>query len=606
MDFHKEGCKSYLQVNCNLSGNEFGYEPSFQCKGSKADVKDIWNLINYDDRIYSDGDNWNFLDSFFKDWAIDKMRKTGRSQQTFKVPVGKLYFFETMLIGEHGNYQAEPFQTIWLLTPSNKKCVTSTRRGTKTTTLCQAEPLYDAVMNKGYPTVIITQGWETAQKHLEAIKMWCDNNKRLEIWAGGRREPWSKTEMWFKNRSYLKAFTGSSTDKLRGLTPAPRRIVRDELAFHDSDSPEAVIIKMGTGSSQDDIVTSTPIAGDNMFSRVQINRAYDHFFMPLYCPKGYERYHCDATCKYFNWHGLDDDMKLPLPECKATIPYDEITGFPDFDGSFWRIPNKRVSKDDILDNFEEIGMMRFEQEFLLRPHSLEGNIFTKPYLDQYVFDRDMMVEEANYKNEIFIGVDYGLTKHSRSVIAIGKKITEDHGEDGVKEKLRLINLKVFDINTPFKSIMRYIGDDLLDSYRIVRIVCDANTPSKNHVENELIPFLREKRNYEGDIVPYHTLGQGGKDFHAKAELIDSAKNKFELGERLRFFKDKELYSEMLSLRGRETDSGNLVIESSSTTDRFMACMYMVWGAFSKPSSGIVHFELGKDHTVYSDWVGGIE
>jgi hypothetical protein len=602
-DILRAGCESKLRVDCNLQDGVLGYNLAFQYKGTDADQKDAWELLNYNDRIYSETSGVDYFHNFFKDWAVRKMRTLRKSQHSFYIDTGLLYFFETMLKDEDGdNYVAEAFQLIWLLTPSSKMCVTSTRRGTKTTTLCQAKPLYNAVMHKGHSSVIITQGWETAMKHLSSVVMWCDNNKKIEEWAGGRKTPWSNTEITFKNRSYIKTFTGSSTDKIRGLIPAPKTIIRDELAFHETDSPEAVIIKLGTkkkeGVNHEDIVTSTPIAGDNTFSRVQVNKTYDHFFHTLYCPKGLKRYHCDESCPHFSWYELEG-IRYPLPECKAVIKYKE-SGYPDFANVFWRVPIERVSEADILEVFEEIGLMRFEQEFQLKPHSMEGNLFPKAYLDKYVFDNDLNVEMSNFRDDIFVGVDYGLTKNSRSVVAIGKRVggKNDAGDD--IDKIRLVNLKVFPVNTPFNTIRDYIGNDLLDNYKVRRIVADANTPSKDQVENELIPFLRDKRNFT-DIVAYHTLGQGGKDFSGKAEMVDMVRNKFELGERLRFFKDQELYSEMLSLRGKETQSGNLVIESSSTTDRFMACLYMAWGAFTTPSSGIVFCDYGRKPSIYTDY-----
>jgi hypothetical protein len=578
-----------VACNYNEQKDDFAYEIKFKCRGTPDQTKQIWELLDVDNRLTD-----KYFNGFFINWAKKDMIKSKRSFQEYKLNTGKLYFFETQLYDERDNhYVAEPLQIIWLLSPSKRKCITTTRRGTKTTTCCQADPLWEAVFRPAFPTVVITQGWETARTHLVIPQMWCDKNRQIEKWAGGRGATWKKTEMWFKNRSYIQAFTGGSTEKLRGKIPAPKKIVRDELAFHEGDNPETVILSMGTiGEGGADTVTSTPVAGENAFARVQVDMSYDHYFHPLYCPKGYESYYCDEDCPYFSWHGLDIQTvkELPLPECRVPVKYDD-NGFPLLDDVFWRLPENRLSRHEVLEKFEEIGMMRFEQEFLLRPHSLEGNIFSKAYLDKFVFDTELPVLEEYWQGPVFLGIDYGLTKASRTVIAVGKRHATVNEENDDVFKCQLINLIVFPVGTPYSKVAKYIANEVFDSYQVDTIVADANTPTKDHVENELMPLLEQRHGFN-KVVAYHTLGHGSKEFMAKAEMLDFVKGKFELGERLRFFKDQDLYAEMLSLRGKETAAGNLQIESDTTTDRFMACMYMAWGALANVGGGYIRIECG--------------
>jgi len=88
---------------------------------------------------------------------------------------------------------------------------------------------------------------------------------------------------------------------------------------------------------------------------------------------------------------------------------------------------------------------------------------------------------------------------------------------------------------------------------------------------------------------------------AKAGLLNFMMGKFELGERLRFFKDQDLYAEMLSLRGKKTAAGNLTIDSQTTDDRFLACMYMSWGMLTDYGGTYVRVEAGE--SPYSYWAG---
>lgn len=579
-------------MHCQDDGENFGYELKFLCDAKNAD--DVWKLVNANDRVYSENPGLDYFHSFFLDWAKKDMKRKNLTAKTYDLNTGIIYFFEVLLRDEFGRrYISEPLQIIWWLTPTNRKCITSTRRGTKSSSICQVEALYNAVMKPAYPTLIITQGTKTASTALEMVDYWVQNEPLLARWAMGTREPWTKQEKWFKNRSYIMTHTGSSTEKLRGMIPPPRAIIRDELAFHEGDNPETVILSLGlnvkAGFERYDAVTSTPMGTDNPFTRVQKDMTFDHFFHPLFCPKNFKRYHCDETCEFFSWHGIDLSLKFekPIPECKVPLKYDE-DGLPILNNVFWRVPRVRI--EEVMDAFREIGMMRFEQEFFLRPYSLEGNLFNKSFLDKYVFDKDMNVESMNMKDNIVLGVDYGLTKSSRTVIAVGKVLKHEADGDLIY-KARLINLIVSPVGQPYSDVARLIANDIFDSYNVITIVADANTPTKDHVENELIPLLQRKRGFD-QVIAYHTLGHQGKDYMAKAQLLDFMRSKFEFGERLRFFKDQDLYSEMLSLRGKETAQGNLQIESNTTTDRFMACMYMTYGALGNISDGNVFAESG--------------
>jgi hypothetical protein len=518
-------------------------------KGEDRYKQKVWSFLN------SDG----YMDEWIEKFAVPETKKVldaAEYDNVFtvekKFPIWKVMFAETMLYDvDKKPVTLEPFQKDILLNPSNKQAWCLSRRTGKSF-LCHTDATAYAVCRPPTYSIIILQSWDTAKEALDEISDWFNRNPLLSKFTGGFIRNQATNKAW-KNGSRISCRTATKPEKMRSKNPD--RIYEDEKAFYPKGTAELSTMRIGHSlkrqARQARLVMSSPNGTDNEFERIlddKLNPGYYTVEIPV--------------CSEIIW---DDEKKTT--GIKRPIDFKDIV-------------SNRITKEDLISQWNELGQTVFMQDYMLERTSYEGAAIPK-WLIEMFFDYNM--ESKMESNQpCIISFDLGTSENHRSTIGVGEVRT-----DGT---LNIIRLMTFPMDTPFwRGFVDGIEYDGVfntvlswcNLYNVYKIIGDATSMSS---KQEMMQFTEaaEKMNISpANIIPYQWSRQSNL-YMGKAPLYQSlVRPAIEKG-RVRCIFNKQLEHEMQSWQGRKTDSGNVVytpLRPSDRDDLWTMVMQMMYAHF---------------------------
>jgi len=519
-----------LKMKCNPKTEDITYEPLI--KGDDKYKRRFWAFLN------SDG----YMDDWLERFAIPDTEEMlysaihdGVYQVSRTYPIWKVIFAETMIFDvDNTPIVLEDFQKDLLLNPSNKQVWCLSRRLGKSFD-CHLDALAYAVCRPPTYSLIILQSWDTAKEALNEIDDWIDRNPLILKFTKGKKK-WTVTDKTFKVGSRISCRTATKPQKMRSKNPD--RVYEDEKAFYPKGTAELSTMRIGHSLKRQKrmarMVMSSPNGIDNDFEKLLKNKAYSTVEIPI--------------CEEIIWDKEKAKEGLKYPK------------------DFKNIVSERVSVEDLIDQWDELGQTQFMQDYMLIRTDYGGGAVPE-WLVEMFFDNNIETQfESPYP--CIISFDLGSSENHRSTAGVGE-VQHD-------ATLKIIRLYTFPIGTPFwNGIIDGIYRDGVfntvlnwcNSYNVVKIIGDSTSMSS---QQEMMGFI-EKAEREYNIAPSNIIGyqwsRQSEKFMGKAPLYQSlVQPTIEKG-KVKSVYNKQLKHEMRSWEGIKTPSGNITYKPKKASDR---------------------------------------
>ena len=474
-----------------------------------------------------------------------------KNQETvdFYVDIGAIIFMEYVIKdSDNDPYTCEETQFYFMLDPSVDSVKTASRRMSKSFS-DKVPTARDCMTTPGFAVQVTLQSMTVAKLWLDDVYLWMYNSKLCQEWSGGMpllRE--SDKNIQFRNRASIMIHTASSLDLISGI--GVHKKIDDEKSLYATDTARGRIVARGQkkkpGKKRTQFRTSgTPYGSGTQFHKDQINEEKWQYFAPMLCPMGHKKPVC-YDCEYFTQTKF---RKGELPslqslECTAPLPMKTLDNgetIPDFAKCYKRIPDDRITIQELEEDWKDLGKSLFMQEYMCATVDYTGSAFSLDLIHSVV-DEDL---ERVHKSDMicYVGVDFGLSEDHRSAIVV-------IGVDEKNGNLICLNVIILPAGTPYrtrdadnidadhrKGVVETVVD-LFKSYPNIRkIVADATGVGKDYVERDMVDLCIKKQSFS-NVIPFKIGGTN------KAPLwFGTVKPAMETG-RIKTYMDRQLYLQM--------------------------------------------------------------
>jgi len=526
----------------------------------------------------------------------------------YEIDVGAVIFMETLLMDVDGDrYIAEPTQFHLMLDPFRDSVKTITRRGSKSFS-DRVVAFRNCIAYPGYAVQVAEQSWEVAQDWLREVYIWWYNSDLLKNWSGGT--PLLKnadTRVMFQNQSTIFTYTASSLENISGL--GVHMQIYDEKSLYSVDTKRAKVTGRGQpkkeGKKHLIVRTSgTPFGSGTGLHDDQVKVddkgkvAKMQYFAPVVCPMGYEKAVC-YNCDYYTLtrYRRGETSNFTSIDCLAELPKDD-RGRPDFTDCFKRIPDFRLTYDELLEDYEDLGETLFMQEYMCATQDYSGNAIPLSLIRQITDDRLRKVYKLPFNETVdgykidypadmkcFVGVDFGKSERHRAAYSVVGELSDNI--------IVNLNTTIFPAGNPYRTRDPSSGDyrkgvvetviDLFNYFpNIQMIVGDAMGVGIEYVENDLADLCRKHHGFN-NVVPYKTVGES-KKFGGKSQTwLGKIKPAMEVG-RIKTYLDRDLNMQMRAWRMDDTGPrpklGPPKAGRVQSDDALMAYFMALWGALT--------------------------
>ena len=479
-----------------------------------------------------------------------------QNQETvdFHVDIGAVIFLEYVIKDNDGDpYVCEPTQFYFLLDPFVDTVKTASRRLSKSFS-DKVPTARDIVVHPGYGAQVTMQSMTVARMWLDDVYLWLYNSKLIQDWCGGM-PPLRDSDKYIqlRNRAFIMVHTASSLELISGI--GVNKKVDDEKSLYTTNTARGRIVARGQkkkpGKTRVLFRTSgTPYGAGTQFHKDQINEEKIQYFAPMLCPKGYKKPVC-YDCEYYSQtkYRKGEIPSLLSLECTAELPMKELDNgelVPDFAKCYKRIPDDRITDEELLEDWRDLGKSLFLQEYMCTTIEYTGTAFNLDLIHAIV-DEDM---EKHHTSDMicYVGVDFGKSEEHRSAIVVVGLDEEKRGT------LVALNVIILPAGTPYRTRITGNPDedhrkgvvetviDLFHSYPNIRkIVADATGVGKEYVENDMVDLCMARKGFS-NVVPFKISGEN------KAKLwLGTVKPAMETG-RVKTYMDRQLYLQMRAWR----------------------------------------------------------
>ena len=525
-----------------------------------------------------------YCEGFLEDY-ISWDHNENFKEKHYPLDIGSVFMLENLLRdGDGDHYDCEDTQFGIILDPTPNSTTTASRRLSKS--FSQRIPVFrNCIAYPGHGVQIVEQSWTIAKMWLKDIFNWYNQSALLQQWSGGKLKKDADSHIEFGNRSFIICYTASTLENLRGV--GVHEQIYDEESHYSRNIGAAMITAMGQNKKEGKpgVVyrhSGTPFGTGNAFYNNQMDLRKLQNFAPIVCPKGYTNKPLCYDCDYYSLtkYRRGETRELKLLECTATLKWNK-DGSPNFEGCHKRIPDNRITYEELIDAFWENGKTLWEQEFMCATQDYSGSAISLELIRKITNDTWEPVTAS--LNPCYVGLDFGLShKHASAYSVIGQE------KDG---QLRNYQTYTFPPGTPYTPDGKDLGVletvvHLFDRYPNIRmIVGDAMGVGKPLVEEHLMKMCRNYNSFQ-NVIAYKTVGES-KQFLGKSQLWYSlVKPAWEAG-RFHTYLDQKLNAEMRAWQVdyEPTKQARPQLHPSKmgktqTDDALMSLLYALWGALT--------------------------
>jgi len=297
------------------------------------------------------------------------------------------------------------------------------------------------------------------------------------------------------------------------------------------------------------MVMSSPNGIDNDFEKLLNNKAYSTVEIPI--------------CEEIIWDKEKAKEGLKYPK------------------DFKNIVSERVSVQDLVDQWDELGQTQFMQDYMLIRTDYGGGAIPEWLIDMFInYDMETKFESVY---PCIISFDLGTSKNHRSTIGVGE--IQPNGN------LHAIRLYEFPIGTPFwngivdGNYCDGVFNTVLDwckPYNAIKIIGDATSMGDQQHMSKFIETAEELYGISPSNIIAYPWSRQSEQFMGKSPLYQSlVRPKIETG-KFKSVYNKQLKHEMLSWEGKKTSSGNIIYKPKKESDRddlWMMLMQMAYSHF---------------------------
>ncbi len=520
----------------------------------EPEIRDfVWGVIN----------KGHFMDLYFKMFAKPKLSAMLKSAMlsdvdhvSMELPTGKVFFAKSMILNEAGDhYTTENHILVALLNTARQQLYRWSRRLGKSHRM-KLDMLHNGIFKSPYYALYTCQSWDVSKEHLRIVERWLNSNPLLFKWSGGEpvgnlRMKWSDSDKYLMNGSLMSCRTATNPEKIAGKSV--NGLYEDEKALYPLSAKTEQISILSRGQPESEkftrMIASAPAGQNTIFEKMCFDKDISQFW----------------------------DIST-LKVCER-ITFDK-KGKPTFHG----IVTPRLSQQDLLEEWYELGQDFFMEQFMLNPMIIGDRAVPEDVIDGF-FDRDM---HTKWSSELpcIVSYDLGKSMAHRSIIMVGEVQPTGH--------LHIIRIIPFKpghpirsrkvrTSKPVKGVIEHIPD-LGENYNIQWIIGDTQSMGTDEPLMDLAILMKEGGHpvAPANIIPYK-WSKSSKEFMGKAPLwYNLVLPRLQQGWVRSVFDDTFLY-QLRTWKATQSPSGTTVTlkaeKQTQADDMITTMMQMVFVAY---------------------------
>jgi hypothetical protein len=513
----------------------------------------IWEIVN--ERHFMDNHIDTIVIPKLKDNLLKAM-KTDVDMVSMQIPIGKVFFAKSMILNSSGEpYDVETHILRGLASSARQQILRWSRRLGKSFDM-KIDMTWHSNFTPPCYSLYYCQSQEVSEEHLDIVEQWYENNPLMYKFSGGIpsgriKMKWSNKKKYLMNGSKMICRTATQPRKDSGKSP--NRLYEDEKALYPITSATEELSIMSRGQPDKEKfarkIASAPGGVGTPFEKLCFDPVLSKFW--------------------------DIDV---LPMCsKITFGAD---GLPD---RFHDIVTPRISQQDLLEEWVELGQDRFMEQFMLYAYSGENRAIPEDVIEAF-FDRNMKTRWES-TNPCILSYDLGKSISHKSVIMIGEV-----QPTGAVNIIRIIKFRAghpFRSRVVRKAKVKGVIDtipDLAEVYNLTHVIGDATGMGADEPMMDLGEMLREMKYAvpPGNIIPYK-WSASSEEFMGKAPLwFNLVLPRMQQG-LIRSIFDEDFQFEMRVWRATPSTSGKTTLlkpeKQSYRDDMITAMMQIAFVAF---------------------------
>lgn len=486
-DLLKLSCLSSLNISLEYHPKE-GAKLKMVIISEKEIHDFIWEVVNEN----------RFMDIYIDTVVLPKLKtklvsalKNDVEIVSSNIPIGKVFYAKSMILNSNGvPYNVEPHILRGLASSARQQILRWSRRLGKSFDM-KIDMSWHSNFTPPCYSLYYCQSQEVSEEHLDIVEKWYDNNPLLYKFSGGIpsgriKMKWSNKKKFLMNGSKMICRTATQPRKDSGKSP--NRLYEDEKALYPltAATEELSIMSRGQPDSEKFArkIASAPGGVGTPFEKLCFDPVLSRFW--------------------------EIDV---LPMCSKIIF--GADGLPTL---FQDIQTPRISQQDLLEEWVELGEDRFMEQFMLYAYSGENRAIPEDVIEAF-FDRNMKTRWES-TNPCILSYDLGKSISHKSIIMIG-----EIQPSGAVNIIRIIKFKAghpFRTRVVKKAKIKGVIDtipDLAEIYNLTHIIGDATGMGADEPMMDLADLLKDMKYAvpPGNIIPYKWSASSEK-FMGKAPL----------------------------------------------------------------------------------------